>query len=147
MLQGVSNLISRSLKKKKKISLIGRNVLIKITLLTWIFLGIGIFPIPCYSTCFLTSPPESWKTAVLLWKLGVVKCRRHRRHFETKTFNLRRLLNVAKPRVKFAARAAIHPARESLKRMQRTDQPCVICVLVVVRCTWKKKEKDKRERD
>lgn len=145
MLQGVSNLISRSLKKKRKNFINWTKCPHKnnITYLNisgnWNFSNSVLFDVLSY---LVPPPPESWKTAVLLWKLGLVKCRRHRRHFETKTFILRRLLNVAKPRVKFAARAAIHPARESLKRMQRTDQPCVICVLVVVSLHMK----EKRER-
>lgn len=136
----ISNLISRNLKKKKKnLISIGRNTLIKITL-RWIFL-LEFFQrviqrafLPRRSAEKTAIPFENWRR-----KVSSASSR-----FETKllTFDVlcaRRLLNVAKPRVKFARVG--HPARESLKRVRRTDQPCVIRVLVVARCTWKKKKK------
>lgn len=147
----ISNLISRNLKEKKKKNLIsiGRNTLIKITL-RWIFL-LEFFQrviqrafLPRRSAEKTAIPFENWRR-----KVSSASSR-----FETKllTFDVlcaRRLLNVAKPRVKFARVG--HPARESLKRVRRTDQPCVIRVLVVARCTWKKKKKRgkkyERERD
>lgn len=146
----ISNLISRNLKEKKKnLISIGRNTLIKITL-RWIFL-LEFFQrviqrafLPRRSAEKTAIPFENWRR-----KVSSASSR-----FETKllTFDVlcaRRLLNVAKPRVKFARVG--HPARESLKRVRRTDQPCVIRVLVVARCTWKKKKKGgkkyERERD
>ena len=89
--------------KKKKISSIGRNVLIKITL-RWIF---SVWNFSNVLSYLVPSLPNSWKTAIPLenWRRKVSSASRpgvSTSKLLTFDFVLCRLLNVAKPRVKFA---------------------------------------------